>query len=54
MAADRVFVDTNILVYATRPSAAQHAAAKAALTRLEDEGAALWVSPRCFARISRR
>jgi len=32
MAADPVFVDTNILVYATRPSAAQHAAAKAALT----------------------
>jgi len=44
MAADPVF-DTNILVYATRPSAAQHAAAKAALTRLEDEGSALWVSP---------
>ena len=45
MAADPVFVDTNVLVYATRPSAAAHAAAKAALTRLEAEGSALWVSP---------
>jgi predicted nucleic acid-binding protein len=45
MAADPVFVDTNVLVYATRPSATQHAAALAALTRLEGEGSALWVSP---------
>jgi predicted nucleic acid-binding protein len=44
MAADPVFVDTNVLVYATRPSAAQHASARAALTRLEDEGSSLWVS----------
>jgi predicted nucleic acid-binding protein len=46
MAADPVFVDTNVLVYATRPSATQHAAALAALTRLEREGSALWVSSR--------
>ena len=45
MAADLVFVDTNVLVYVTRPSATQHAAALAALTRLEDEGSALWISP---------
>jgi predicted nucleic acid-binding protein len=45
MAADPVFVDTNVLVYATRPSAAQHASAQAALTRLEGEGSSLWVSP---------
>jgi len=45
MAADPVFVDTNVLVYATRPSVAQHAAALAALTRLEGEGSTLWVSP---------
>jgi predicted nucleic acid-binding protein len=45
MAADPVFVDTNVLVYATRPSAAQHVAALTALTRLEGEGSALWVSP---------
>ncbi len=51
MAADPVFVDTNILVYATRPSAAQHAAAKAALTRLEGPCGS---APRCFASISRR
>jgi predicted nucleic acid-binding protein len=44
MAADPVFVDTNVLVYATRPSATQHAAAVAALTRLEDEGSTLSVS----------
>jgi len=45
MAADPVFVDTNVLVYATRPSATQHAAALTALTRLEDEGSALLLSP---------
>jgi len=44
MASDPVFLDTNVLVYATRPSAAQHAAAQAALTRLEGEGSSLWVS----------
>ena len=45
MAADPVFVDTNVLVYATRPSASQHAAPLAALRRLEGEGSTLWVSP---------
>jgi predicted nucleic acid-binding protein len=45
MAAEPVFVDTNVLVYATRPSTAQHAAAKGALTRLEAEGSTLWISP---------
>jgi len=44
MAADPVFVDTNVLVYATRPSSAEHVAARAALTRLEGEGSTLWVS----------
>ena len=44
MAADPVFVDTNVLVYATRPSAAQHASAQASLARLEGEGSSLWVS----------
>jgi hypothetical protein len=43
MAADPVFVDTNVLVYATRPSSAEHAA-RAALTGLEGEGSTLWVS----------
>jgi predicted nucleic acid-binding protein len=44
MASDPVFVDTNVLVYATRPSATQHAVASAALARLEGEGSTLWVS----------
>ena len=45
MAGDPVFVDTNVLVYATRPSATQHAVASAALARLEGDGSTLWVSP---------
>ena len=45
MAAESVFVDTNVLVYVTRPSAPQHAAAAAVLMRLEAQGAVLWVSP---------
>jgi len=44
MAADPVFVDTNVLIYATRPLAAQYAVAQSTLTRLEAEGSALWVS----------
>jgi len=44
MAADPVFIDTNILVYATRPSAPNHSAARVALNRLEAEGAILWIS----------
>ena len=46
MAADPVFIDTNILVYSTRPSALHHAAARAALIGLEEAGAALWISPK--------
>jgi predicted nucleic acid-binding protein len=44
MAADPVFVDTNVLIYATRRMASQHAAAQAELTRLEAEGRRLWIS----------
>jgi predicted nucleic acid-binding protein len=44
MAADPVFVDTNVLVYATRPLSAQHAVAERALTRLGTEGSPLWIS----------
>ncbi len=43
-AADPVFVDTNILVYASRPAAPQHASARGALARLEAEGCRLWIS----------
>lgn len=45
MAAEPVFVDTNVLIYATRRLAAQHAAAQAALARHEDNGSVMWVSP---------
>jgi predicted nucleic acid-binding protein len=45
MAAEPVFVDTNVLIYATRLLAAQHAAAQAALARHEDNGSVMWVSP---------
>ena len=44
MAADPVFLDTNVLIYATRRTASEHAAAQAVLARLEGEGRALWIS----------
>jgi predicted nucleic acid-binding protein len=44
MAADPVFIDTNVLIYATRRTASEHAAAQAALARLESEGRRLWIS----------
>jgi predicted nucleic acid-binding protein len=44
MAADPVFIDTNVLIYATRRTASERAAAQAALARLEGEGRGLWIS----------
>jgi predicted nucleic acid-binding protein len=44
MAADPVFIDTNVLIYATRHTASEHEAAQAALARLEGEGRSLWIS----------
>ena len=44
MAADPVFIDTNVPVYATRRTASEHAAARAALTRLETEVRRMWIS----------
>jgi predicted nucleic acid-binding protein len=44
MAANPVFIDTNVLIYATRRTASEHAAAQAALARLEGEGRSLWIS----------
>jgi predicted nucleic acid-binding protein len=44
-AADPVFVDTNVLVYSTRPLAAHHSVAAAALARLGAAGATPWISP---------
>lgn len=39
-----VFIDTNVLVYASRPSAAEHAAARAALAAIEASGKNAWIS----------
>jgi predicted nucleic acid-binding protein len=43
--ADRVFIDTNVLVYASRPTAPEHVAARAALARVETSDCAVWISP---------
>ena len=42
---DRVFIDTNVLVYASRPTAPEHAAARAALAGAEASDSAVWISP---------
>ena len=39
-----VFVDTNVLIYASRPSAPQHGVARAALARLRAAANPLWLS----------
>ena len=44
MAADPIFIDTNVLVYASRTTAHAFQRAHAALVRLEDEGTDLCVS----------
>ena len=44
MVAYPVFIDTNVLIYATRRTASEHAAARTALARLEGEGRSLWIS----------
>lgn len=44
MAADPVFVDTNVLVYANQKRSAFHVEALALLERAGQEGAALWIS----------
>jgi predicted nucleic acid-binding protein len=43
-AVDRVFVDTNVLVFATQTSAPWHAEAARALSDLHAAGAELWIS----------
>ena len=40
----RIFVDTNVLVFAAVPRSEAHHAARATLARLDREGAELWVS----------
>lgn len=44
-AAEPVFIDTNVLVYSTRPLSAHHRAAEHALARLAAAGSTLWISP---------
>ena len=44
-AAERVFIDTNVLVYVSRPTAPGHAAARAALAGAEARDCAEWISP---------
>jgi predicted nucleic acid-binding protein len=43
-AADPLFVDTNVLVYATVPAAPMHAAAATALAAEQAAGRELWIS----------
>lgn len=44
MVADPVFLDTNVLVYASRPNAAEHPAARTVLGQLEADAIPLWIS----------
>lgn len=48
MAADPVFLDTNVLVYVSRPTAPEHAVAQRILGQLEADGGALWISQQVF------
>jgi predicted nucleic acid-binding protein len=49
MSADRALVDTNVLVYAAYPSAAQHAASRALVESAKDPAAGLCVFPQILA-----
>lgn len=41
---DAVFIDSNVLIYASAPASPHHAAAMAALDRIEAQGVPLWIS----------
>jgi toxin-antitoxin system PIN domain toxin len=43
-----VFVDTNVLLYASRPKANEHARSQAALSRMRQDGTPLWLSRQVF------
>lgn len=43
-AGDPVFVDTNVLIYASRPASTQHSSAQGALSRLRVDASPLWLS----------
>ena len=42
------FIDTNVLLYVSRPSAREHARSQAALSRMRQDGAPLWLSRQVF------
>jgi len=44
MDADAVFLDTNVLLYASRPAALQYSAARAKLKALDLAGGHMWIS----------
>jgi predicted nucleic acid-binding protein len=44
MVAERVFIDTNVLVYANQELAVLHSQARTRLAALADAGAELWIS----------
>jgi predicted nucleic acid-binding protein len=44
VAGEPVFVDTNVLIYASRPKANEHATAQAMLGRMRQERTPLWLS----------
>jgi predicted nucleic acid-binding protein len=44
MPGSAVFLDTNILIYASFPGAPFHDAARARLSELESDGASFWTS----------
>ena len=43
-----VFVDTNVLLYASRPKANEHARSQAALSRMRQDDTPLWLSRQVF------
>ena len=43
-----VFVDTNVLLYASRPKANEHTRSQAALSRMRQEDTPLWLSRQVF------
>jgi len=51
-AADPVFVDTNILVFANTATAPFHAEAQAALQSFASSGAELWISRQILREVS--
>jgi len=45
MDAEQIFIDTNVLVYASRPSAPEDTVAQEALSAIETAARRVWISP---------